>query len=194
MKITIKMEWKDFLSAQLLHRHPDNIGKIINAFFYLWGIVYVLMIINLAVKGRGAFIHWIPILLCLIVFPLIRFVLLPYQTKQLYSQHKEFQSPIEIEFAESGIKTTNLIGSSDRPYSFFHHWKEDKNLFLIYVSENSPIILPKRFMVSQDEIVSVRSILEKKIENKIPKVQRMTSIFLLGIILVIALIIGIINR
>ncbi len=194
MKITINMEWKDFLNAQLLHRRPDKFGKVINAIFYGLGVLYFVMIISLAVNGRGRLIQWIPILVWLIAFPLIRFVLLPYQTKQLYSQHKEFQSPIEIEFTESGIKTTNLIGSSDRPYSFFHHWKEDKELYMIYVSENSPIILPKRFLGSQMEIEALRSILATKIEVKISKVQRMTSIFLLGIILVMALIIGIINR
>lgn len=194
MKFTCNIEWKDFLNAQLLHRRPDKFGKIINALFYGLGVLYIVMIISLAVNGRGTFIQWIPVLLWLIAFPLMRYVLLPYQTKQLYSQHKEFQSPIEIELTESGIQTTNLIGSSDRPYSFFHHWKEDKELFLIYVSENAPIILPKRFVGSHEQIETVRSTLTNKIEIKISKVQRVTSIFLLGIILVMALIVGIINR
>ena len=73
-----------------------------------------------------------------------RAVLLPIKSRRLYTSHKLLQSPIAYSWDLDHFVAKSEYGNSSIPWSKFLKFKENKEIFLLYVSRLQFFCLPKR--------------------------------------------------
>ena len=190
MKINGQFQWTDYLNAQLLHLQPNGFGRVV-----LYGAFSIMILTFIALLSLYFFGQLdvnisllLPVFILILLFPLYRYVFLPNRVKKIFMQQKELSSPIEFEFTETGLHTSNEFGNSTRPWSYFIKWKENKELIMLYHSDVLFNMIPKRFFTDPQQIETVKSYLEN---NKVPKPK---SRLLVGcvIYLVLVIVIGLI--
>lgn len=165
MKTSIQLEWTDYLAAERLHRRPNRPASV------LLGIIAVIAAVSLVagviqwIGGDFRFLSYIWFVYLFFGLLLLNhFILLPYNTRRNFQQSKELLQPIEIEVAPEGLRYTTVISETNRPWSHFSNWKENKQLLVLYITDNSIIILPKRAFAHSAELDQIRAHL-----NSIPR-------------------------
>jgi len=168
MKIKGQLQWTDYLNAQLLHMQPSGFIRVVRLVIYAFMALTFIILLFMALFGQLDFnaAYIFPVLLLVVIFPLYRYVFLPNRVKKIFTQQKEFSLPFEIEFTETGMRSSNEVGNSNRPWTNFVKWKENKELFMLYHSDVLFTMIPKRFFTDPQQIEMVRSFLEK---NNVPK-------------------------
>jgi hypothetical protein len=168
MKIKGQLQWTDYLAAQLLHMQASGFVRAVQ-----YGSIALMVLASLTTlflffvgQFEGSIIYIFPVFILIIIFPLYRYVFLPNRIEKLFTQQKELSLPFEFEFTEAGMHTSNELGNSTRPWTYFTKWKENKELIMIYHSDVLFNIVPKRFFAEAQQIETLKSFLEK---NKVPK-------------------------
>ena len=167
MKIKGQFQWTDYLAAQLLHLQPSRFVRVaLYGAFSLMTLsfitIFCLFIIG-QLDGNISFI--LPAFILTIIFPIYRYVLLPNRIKKIFTQQKELSLPVEFEFTETGVHTSNELGNSTRPWTHFIKWKENKEVIMLYHSDVLFNMIPKRFFTDSQQIETFKSFLEN---NKVP--------------------------
>ncbi len=152
MKINGQLTASDYLKAQYLHARPSRAMAI--AFGILVGLLalgflagFYIMLVDNNLSSLWGF-SW-PIALIIVVFLLYFFVMLPMRVRRIYGQHKEMSSPFEHEITPEGLVSSNLYGYAKRPWANFIKWKENQDLFMLYVSDVQFILIPRRFIAPE---------------------------------------------
>lgn len=150
MKTTIQLEWTDYLAAIRLNARPSKvalvlavIGGVIVAGFL---IINLILSILAALQGELRPLFYFAIFVMMVggMVAFGYFVQGPRNAKKTFEQTREMHGPMEVEVTTEGLKMTNPLGYSLRPWDFFRRWKENQRLFLLYLAENQILILPKR--------------------------------------------------
>ncbi len=144
-----KFELADLKAAQNLHAMPGKRTWI--GISFLLGLFVMLMIGAVVLGIMGRLSWWLvayPVFILGFV-ALYWFVLRPSQITRAYKQHKELSSPFEMELTEEGYAIKNLSGTGKVPWKDFAKWKVDKNIILLYRTDNMFNMVPKRLL--QDE-------------------------------------------
>lgn len=183
MKIKGQFQWTDYLNAQLLHMQPNGFIRVVRLVAYSFMVLTFIIVLFMSLLGQLDFdiAYILPVLLLVVIFPLYRYVLLPNRVKKLFAQQKELNLPIELEFTDSGLGTSNELGNSTRPWTHFIKWKENKELILLYHSDILFSMIPVRFFTDLQQVEILKSFLEK---NKVPKAK---SRFMAGCVIYIIL-------
>ena len=183
MKIKGQFQWTDYLNAQLLHMQPNGFIRVVRLGAYSFMVLTFIIILFMSLLGQLdldiAYIF--TVFMLVIIFPLYRYIFLPNRIKKLFAQQKELNLPIEFEFTDTGMNTTNELGNSTRPWAHFVKWKENKDLLMLYHSDVLFSMIPKRFFADPQQVETVKSFLEK---NEVPKAK---SRFLIGCVIYIVL-------
>ena len=185
MKIKGQLEWTDYLNSQLLHMQPSSFVRVVlYGGFSLLALASITILYMSFVGQLAVDISYIlPVFILIVVFPLYRYVLLPNRVKKIFTQQKTLSLPIEYEFTEIGLNTSNEVGNSTLPWTYFIKWKENKELIMLYHSDVLFNMIPKRFFADPQQIETVKSFLEK---NKVPKAK---SRFMVGCVIYLVLVI-----
>lgn len=164
MKFNGKFVWEDYLQAQLLHVQQPVWIRVLSYLFYalvgfilLWGLLS-------SISGITLLLYLMPVLFLAAFFPLYRFVLLPRQARRIFDQSKELALPIDYEVTEAGLKISNAMGSSLRPWKNFHKWKEGKDMLLLYLSDLGFLMIPKHFFSDSQQLEAIKKYL---LENEV---------------------------
>ena len=148
IEIEGKLEPDDYVKAQFLHMRPGRAWQLIGTFvllLMLWGLW-------LEWSDPSAKHDWLDYVLLGAVFyvPAFIFLFIPWNARRIFRQQKSMQREFTMRFDETGHYAKNETTESSTPWSDFPQWKENKHLFLIYISDPLFICLPKRLFAPGD--------------------------------------------
>lgn len=156
-----KLEPADLLSAQRTHFKPGTTSRIVLAVLaagYVLGFCYSLTVGPPA--GRWltwSFIGGAVYFLFLVALSLL--VLLPRRVQRTYRQRKDFQREFTYTITDQGITTTTPDAHQEKPWADVLKWKEGRQNFLLYSSDNLFQLFPKRLFASPTQIDAFRDLL-----------------------------------
>lgn len=157
MEIGYTLDEDDFLQYQLYTSSKSKTIKRKRLFLWiLIPLLYLgLAIFNYVYKNELLF----PLIL--IVFAILWFIIYPIYSKSRYKKHYKkhvknnyktrFFKPIELNINQNFIEAKDFTGESKINISEIEYLVELKNQFLIHVSSNASIIIPKRDLKEIDD-------------------------------------------
>ncbi len=148
MKINAQLAWTDYLKAQYLHRGPGTLGGTLRYVLLSFFVLNIILGLAFATTFGGLSESWpffIPLNLLLVAIALYFYIFFPRRVRHLFEQHKELGAPVEHEITPEGLIMTSQFGNSNRPWSIFRRWKENKDLLMLYITDIQFIMIPKRF-------------------------------------------------
>jgi hypothetical protein len=92
-----------------------------------------------------------------------RYVALPRRTRRLFRQQKALQRPYEMVWDADEIRRTSETGNTRIPWSDILKWREGNRMFLLYLSDVTFYIIPKRAFANETAIDEFRKLLRDKI-------------------------------
>lgn len=162
MTIHGQLTEQDYLQAQQLHMQLSGWARSLSyVTLALW--VVGLLFAGLRVsQGYPRFLFaLLPVALFFLMIRLLPRFLLPRQAKRLFRQNQEISAPLAMEFSEKGMKFANSFGHNERAWSHFVQWKEDEQALLLYHSDQTFNLIPKRLLAEADGLSFVREQLQK---------------------------------
>lgn len=168
MKINGQLTPEDYLQAVHLNMRPGRLAAAV--LYILLGLLVLGILAGIypALAAGGlveSMTFLLPLLVIILFIALYYFVLFPRRVRQIYEQQKEMTAPFEHEITPDGLITSNQYGYANRPWANFRKWRENKDLFLLYLSDLQFILLPKRFCTPEQ----LQAIRERLLANKIPE-------------------------
>jgi len=159
-----KFELADLQAAQNLHAMPGKWAWV--GIFALLGLFGLLLLAGIVLGIQGRVSWWLVIYPVFVVgfLALFWFVLRPAQITRAYKQHKELSSPFEMELTDEGYAIQNSYGQGKIPWQDFAKWKADKNIILLYRTDNMFNMVPTRLLQGEAE---VRYVLNQLRQNSV---------------------------
>ncbi len=71
-----------------------------------------------------------------------------------------------VEFNDEELTINTPLSKYTLKWAAYTHWKETLNLFLVYQSDNSSSIFPKRSFVNEEQIDRLRELLRSKLPDR----------------------------
>jgi YcxB-like protein len=91
------------------------------------------------------------------------FIYLPFRLRRIYRQLKVLHEEAVVEISDTQIKAKTSHSESNLPWEHFHKWKADKDLVVVYQSDVSFYLFPRRAFSSPEEFQTFQSILKTKL-------------------------------
>ncbi len=85
----------------------------------------------------------------------------PRQMKRQYDQLKVLQVEYTVEITEEAFITRSVYGESKVPWSVFHRWKSTNDMVVLYQSDASLQVCPRRVFPSSADFEQFRAILRR---------------------------------
>ncbi len=187
-----KFELADLKAAQNLHAMPGKRTWI--GIIFLLGLFALLMVGAIVLAALGSLSWWMVAypLFILAFVALYWFVLRPGQITRAYKQHKELSSPFEMDLTDEGYAIKNLYGAGRVPWKDFAKWKADKNIILLYRTDNMFNMVPRRLLQDESQTQYILEQLEKNGVKEASQVKnparRLTQWIIYGLLAVIIII------
>ncbi len=165
MKYELQITCDDYKAAMRLHVTPRRRFKIVlyPLLAFLALAIFFTFKNLLAGEGRGFYMLAGGVAYLFLLFE----VLLPYRWRKIYRQQKLLQKSFQYEFTADTFHTFSDYGNATLPWDKFHKWREGKNAFLVYQSDNLFHLIPKRIFESPEAQAQLRSYLTAKIGNPV---------------------------
>lgn len=80
------------------------------------------------------------------------FLLIPFNAKRQYKQHRALRNEISMLLSEQGINFKSESGESKLQWSDIHRWKYSKGIYLLYITSNMFHIVPSRVLSNKCEL------------------------------------------
>ena len=163
MKLQGQFTLDDFRKAQALHGRQNAAGSriflvVVVALFYFSLLLLVLL-------GRLLWPYLVAPLAVLLVFLLFQYVYRPYLLKRVFTRNKDLSAPFELELSGQGLSVSNPQGNALIAWTDFKKWAEGKELILLYRSQNTFQMVPKRLFDGEGRLQYLR---EQMIVNHVP--------------------------
>jgi len=145
---------KDFLDAYEYHWRLNKLGTKSNSLLALTGIIIGLFsfVIN--------YIAGIVISVCSVILIVI-IMLRKFLYTRAFKNSPKYVSEIKVLFTDNNIVTENAAGKSELNWSIYNKFIENKDYFLLYLSNNSFSIIPKRAFQKNEDLDDFRNMLKK---------------------------------
>lgn len=162
IELTGKLEAKDYVRAQYLHIRPRPVFKIVGTLLLLllgWAIWY-----SYWGGGSGDLTAYDLMLPGAVVYLVSNYyVYIPWKARRIFAQQKSFHRDAQSKFDDAGLAASSEVGEVTIPWSDYLKWKENGHMFLLYFSEPSFQMIPKRHFATSGDIKGFRRLLESKI-------------------------------
>jgi hypothetical protein len=86
------------------------------------------------------------ILLLAAILALYYLVYTPWRIRKIFRQQRELSLPFRLQIDANGVRFENEVGNNHRPWKMFTKWSEDKRLMMLFLSDNSFVMLPHRLL------------------------------------------------
>lgn len=129
------------------------------------GIAITICVLLAIVLQLGGMDHF-PVLItaCVLALPVIIFltfvVFIPWQARRQYTQAALLREETTLEWSKEKVKLSGQHGHADLPWTIFHAWNENSQLFVIHQSDALINIVPKAAL-SAAQITDLRDCLQK---------------------------------
>jgi len=90
---------------------------------------------------------------------LVPLITTPRKARRVYTQHAALQRPYQFAWDDTGVTITSETGHNTVPWREFHKAEERPDLFVLYTSEVSMVMVPKRVFPNQDTLSNLRECL-----------------------------------
>lgn len=160
MPITFTFTSDDGRQAQNLHQRATSAWR---------SVATGLLLVNAALYFFGLLGGWVAIwtnplcLLATISLPIATLMWLLWRRLSRRNQPArpapETPAGLDAPFftlTEEGLRYSTAFGQALRPWSFFHHWKEDAAMFLLYLNDWVYMAVPKRIFTAPDALTDMR--------------------------------------
>src|SRR5579871_6200734 len=165
MKIVCRYTFEDYVEAHRLHRSRSLWRQwdraIAFVFLCLTAGVGLLIVLKhpaqyrIALPSFGLAVFWA---LLLFVFPRLRM-------QYLFKRSPYLNQELTFEISDEGILQESPTMRSQRNWSMFTGWADNKRMFMIYSSPIQFILFPKRFF-APGQADQLRELLGRKLSNK----------------------------
>lgn len=161
--LTIQLTESDYLDAQALHMKSSRRRAML-----FWSVIlgFALAGIWVLIYGRGSLSN--PQLAGVLGGTIggvvggilttlaVRHLYLPRGYRRVFRQQKSLQLPFHLSWSDDGFVSENEQGSLKTRWSDIVNWKENEQLFVLYVSDLMFHILPKRAFPDEHTISAFR--------------------------------------
>lgn len=83
---------------------------------------------------------------------LILFILVPFNAKKQYKQHRALKAEMTVTFSDAGIHINSAPGESRLEWLDIHRWKYDKGIYLLYITSRMFHMIPSRALTNEAEL------------------------------------------
>ena len=159
MKTTIQLTWEDYFKSMLLHISPPRWIAIILYTSIIGGI----FVASPYLLFTGQLAPWYGVTegIFVVLLVIFRFVVLPNQAKQIFAEHPEINQPFDVVINHSGIHITNAHGTTRYLWTQLVKRKENKEIYLLYHTNDSYLLLPKRLLTDERQLHTLKGSLEE---------------------------------
>ncbi len=183
----------DLRAAHQLHSQRNWLST--GAGYLLVGIAVLVLLLgaSMALFGRGDWTLAVYAGIFLAAWAIVQFVVIPHQIERIFRQRKDYSAPFTISLNDRAFEFKSEYGSSRVPWQEFVKWIENKELLLLYRSDQAYHMLPKRILGERGGIEYAR---ERLAKHKVPvagRVQNRLQV-VLGVILVIGLVLALVSQ
>ncbi len=98
-----------------------------------------------------------------IFFMLLLVATTSFSLRRVYHRNRSFFGPRTITISEEGIVSDNPLGHAETTWDKYQQFRETKNLFLLYQSQDVIGILPKRVFATSSDLEQFKSLMATKI-------------------------------
>jgi len=162
LKKTFKLTQEEFIKVQQSHRKKINYIP----FIILMISVYLLFSIFETFKFVKYFLFiYFLVGMFLMVFMFLFKLYSNNLLKKEYLSSRIFTEEMTVEYSNIGMNMFYATGEEKLSYETFIKWKEDNDFYLLYLSNRSFIVIPKRIM-NKEELEMFNGYLNQYIEKK----------------------------
>jgi len=83
------------------------------------------------------------------------FLLIPFNAKRQYKQHRALKNEISMLLSEQGINFKSESGESKLQWGDIHKWKYGKDIYLLYITSNMFHMVPSRALSNEGELTKL---------------------------------------
>jgi len=166
IQVRFRLTFNDYLKAQQLHGKrswgPHLWFVLGRTLIPAAGIVYLLVFV--LALWRTTPIGWLLVAIpCGVYFALYP-LMIRIRLKRCYRRTRSGDGENSAEFGEESIRINAENTSSELNWKAIESYREDKNVFLLYLAPAKFIALPKRALTPQ-QIVELRSMLTRQVRT-----------------------------
>ena len=172
--ISVQLRADDYLSASYLHSRRQ-MGLLASIAFVASAVAGVAG--NSFSDLNNAFevvVAMLPLVFLVLAFLGARYLLTPWRTRRIYRQQKAMQRPRTLSWDDDYLTSEGADSTARIPWSDFIRWRENDQLFMLYLSDVAFHIVTKRAFNDADEISAFRRLVQQKIAPR-PGVRRKAS-------------------
>ena len=82
----------------------------------------------------------------------VLYLLIPFNAKRQYKQHRALKNEIHMALSDQGINFKSESGESKLQWSDIHKWKKGKSIYLLYITSNMFHMVPSRALSNENEL------------------------------------------
>lgn len=140
LHVAIQLTFKDFLNFQLGH-----VRKRIMPFLVFFAVIFIVCMFGIFVFDSATIIEWVsPMAICLI-FPFLFVALIYFISKKSFNSDSFLRKEHIYIFSKEKLKVTTENSDLNVAWNDIYNYKITKHSFLIYLSSQKALIMPKRF-------------------------------------------------
>ncbi len=152
----------DYLAALILARRHNKTFMIVRT--GLWSLIAVLAIVYLVVSLENPrfAVQLVVLAVVATVLLLERHVFLPLRARRIFRQQRSMQEPFVVTYDADGVRWESSVTTRRLPWHYYVRWAEDDRYFLLYQSDWTLEIIPKRFFEGEEQISVFRTLLSER--------------------------------
>jgi YcxB-like protein len=155
-KFSVRYDEQNYLAANRLHFWSNLRSlKSLRTVAWLFGLYFVLGLV-MSILDEVKIDGWAILRLTIISLTASAAVLLfcyafcylnlARQTRKLLTQQKFMQEDLQYDASDALLSVTSVLSNTKLPYDMAHKWAENSRVFLIYLSDQSFLYVPKEQM------------------------------------------------
>ena len=156
MKVECTVNEDEVAAAWLLSQKPRREIARLGIFFGVFGLIGIAFGVRGAIRGTSSSIPLVILVAALSLCLVGLFWYLPQQVRRGYRNLEGGFLPFSIEPANDGLHFESEPGSLVLSWEDIPMWREGRSMFLIYRSEDSYHIVPKRCFESARAVDAFR--------------------------------------
>jgi len=164
MELRGKLTDHDLRSAAWLHSAPRTFFAVLGL-LVLSLVAWALWLAFFSSRPDPGWGKWV--VLAVLAYLLTHYLIyVPFHLKRQYRQYKALQRELHLSPDASGLTVATENGKGTVPWSDFRSWKENKSLFMLYVTDRLYHLVPKHFFASPRDIDDFRAMLQRLVGRK----------------------------
>lgn len=165
MKFAYRLNINDLKEANQVYAK-----RILKLYLIFAGFLILISLLPLLLQERVSFqeilFAILPYLLMVVVVHFGGNFIQNFVLKRNWNSQPNLKNEIRVETSDEELKITTPLAESKMQWSFYTHWRETPNSFMIYQSHACLNLFPKRAFVSNEQANEFRELLRAKLRNK----------------------------